>query len=135
MCCITSDIWTSNSQFSYLSATLHYINDKWELCSRVLGLYYLDQSHSADYIYQKTNEILTEWNLSTDKILFFIADSGANIKAALEQFHKHLPCSAHKINSVVDDLFKIKVVKSYETTNGKTLFALCFLNLSINISI
>ena len=73
-------------------------------------------------------------NLSTDKILFFNADSGANIKAALEQFHKHLPCSAHKINSVVDDLFKIKVIKSYET-NGKTLSTLCFLNLSINISI
>ena len=60
MCCITSDIWTSNLQFSYLSSTLHYINDKWELCSRVLGPYNLDQSHSADYIYQKTNEVLTD---------------------------------------------------------------------------
>ena len=50
-CCITSDIWISNSQFSYLSATLHFINDNWELSSRVLGLYYLDQPHCADYIY------------------------------------------------------------------------------------
>ena len=59
--------------------------------------------------------------MSTDKILFFIADSGAYIKAALEQFDKHLPCSAHKINSAVDDLFKIKNIKSYETNYGKTL--------------
>ena len=122
MCCITSDIWTSNSQFSYLSATLHYINDKWELTSRVLGLYYLNQPLCADYIFEKTNEILTEWNLSVDKILFFIADSGANIKAAFEQFNKHLPCSAHKINSVVNDLFKIKIIKSYENSYGNNFY-------------
>ena len=122
MSCITSDIWSSNSQFSYLSATLHYINNDWELCSRVLGLYYLDQQHSSEYLFKKTNDILSEWKLPEQKILFFIADSGANIKAAFELFDKYLPCSAHKINSAVDDLFKIKNIKIYENAYGINFF-------------
>ena len=75
-----------------------------------------------EYLFNKTNEILAEWILPEQKIMYFIADSGDNIKAAFQLFGKHLPCSAHKINSAVDDLFKIQNIKSYENDYGIHLF-------------
>ena len=35
---ITSDIWTSSTNESYISVTVHYIDNSWVLCSRVLAV-------------------------------------------------------------------------------------------------
>ena len=59
-------------------------------------------------------------------MLYFVADSGANIKNAFEKFNdKHFPCSAHKINSCVEDIFKTKSIKRY--VNSKGIFISFFL--------
>ena len=53
--------------------------------------------------------------------IFKLVDSGANIKCAFEKFNdKHFPCSAHKINSCVEDIFKTKTIKRY--VNSKSIF-------------
>lgn len=41
---ITSDMWTS---VTYLGLTCHYINEKLQLCTFVLGVQYFPQSHTA----------------------------------------------------------------------------------------
>ena len=39
--------------------------------------------------------------------VLFVAYSGANIKIAFEKFNdKHFSCSAHRINSYEEDIFK-----------------------------
>ena len=42
-----------------------------------------------------------------------MSDSGPNIKAAVQRFHgiHQMPCTAHKLNSSVTDLFKPKAIK------------------------
>ena len=112
--CITTDVWTSNSQFSYLSCTLHYINNKFEFSSRVLGLYYLDQPHNANYLFEKLKEILNEWNTSENII---------------EDISKHIPCVAHKLNSCVSDMFKIKEIKNYINNNKNVFKVKCIIIL------
>lgn len=44
----------------------------------------------------------------------FVTDSGSNMKAAINQFSSRVlkfPCSAHKLNLAVNDLFKSKILK------------------------
>ena len=48
----------------------------------------------------------------------FILCRRANIRAALFSLKKHFPCTAHKINLTVDDLFKLIVIKNYENKEG-----------------
>ena len=95
-----------------ICCTLHYINNKFEFSSSVLGLYYLDQPHNANYLFENLKEILNEWNISENNIKYFIGDSESNVKAALEKFgrdfSKHIPCVVHKLNSCVN-VFKIKI--------------------------
>ncbi len=73
--CLTCDIWTSNSQDSYLNLSLHFIDDSWNLW--VLGLYHLDQSHSFEYVLSKLNQIRSELEIPPEKVLFCVADLGA----------------------------------------------------------
>ena len=101
----------------------------------MLGLYYLDQPHNANFLFEKLKEILNEWNISENIIKYFIADSGSNVKAALEKFgrdiSKHIPCVAQKLNSCVSDMFKIKEIKNY-INNNKNVFKVKCIIILIN---
>ena len=44
---LTSDIWTSASTQSYIIITVHFITDKWELCSRVLLTREMGERHTG----------------------------------------------------------------------------------------
>ena len=44
----------------------------------------------------------------------FVADSGSNMKCTMGLFNdqvEKIPCAAHKLNSAVNDLFKIKNIR------------------------
>ena len=72
--CITCDAWVSISTESYLGVTCHYINQKFEMTSRVLTLTHLTDDHDADYIYSVLHEIFEDWHI-LDKVFtceFFI---------------------------------------------------------------
>ena len=45
---ITADIWTSIATESYLSVTLHYIDNNWEIKSFALGTFPLTESHTGE---------------------------------------------------------------------------------------
>ena len=51
-----------------------------------------------------------------------VADSGANMKAALDKFENVLkfPCAAHLINLCVHDILKIKILKSKKINNSES---------------
>ncbi len=62
-CCITCDAWSSISIESYLGVTCHYINDSFDMVSRVLSLTYLNSDHDADYLFDVLHKIFLEWNI------------------------------------------------------------------------
>ncbi|CAF1070595.1 unnamed protein product [Brachionus calyciflorus] len=111
---VTTDCWSSNSNLSYLGVTFHYLDIYMTLQSRVLCLYYLEESHTGPYLSQTLSNILTKWHLN-DKIFAFTTDSAANMTSALnltEPKAKKIPCSAHRLHLCVNDLFKIKKIKT-----------------------
>jgi hypothetical protein len=59
------------------------------------------------------DEILIDWNVG-EKIFGIVTDSGSNMFGAAKMFPSHvvkLPCVAHRITSVMKDVFKETTIK------------------------
>lgn len=96
----TTDIWTSRAKDSYIDITLHWINNSFEMRQVMVDLIYLNADHTADYIKEKLEEVLGEWNL---KPISITADNGSNIVAAINKMDtKRIPCAGHTLQLSVN---------------------------------
>lgn len=79
--CITTDLWTSRSNESYIAVTGHYMTDDLELKHILLDCRNFLDSHTSENIQEMLNSIVAEWGL-TNKINFAVSDNAANIQKA-----------------------------------------------------
>ena len=79
---ITTDIWTSFSNDAYISLTLHFIDDSWELKSYTLATYPFPEQHTGDNIAEKLKEVIKEYNITHDKVMAIVHDQGSNFQRA-----------------------------------------------------
>jgi len=79
---VTTGMWTSGSTDTYISVTIHYIDNNWELHSYCLTTTYLSDDHSGENIKQSLLDTLSEWNLDPSHLVAITTDSGSNIKRA-----------------------------------------------------
>lgn len=96
---LTTDIWTDNSNQSYIGTTIHYL-DGINIMNCTLGLKPMSESHTSDYISDNFVELCEEWSINKEKIHVVLADSAANITRAIENTFgkgKHQPCFAHTL--------------------------------------
>jgi hypothetical protein len=96
----TTDMWTDDfRKLSYISLTVHYIDENWQLKEQVLAASkFPDVRHTSDQIKRVILGILKGYNLIPDttmKRFAFVTDSGANFVSAFKGLN-HLPCFAHK---------------------------------------
>ena len=109
-CCITCDNWLSIATESYMGVTCHFVNENWQLISRVLALKHLLDDHNAEYLYETLYAILVEWKI-LNKIIASVSDSGANIVCALKKFSfPNYPCAEHRLNLCVNDILKVNTI-------------------------
>ena len=83
---MASTIWSLATK-SYMEVTCHYVNNKWELVSRVLSLKHLTDYHNPDYFYDILYNILVEWTI-LEMVIASVSDSGANIFCALNSVYQ-----------------------------------------------
>ncbi|KAH8344489.1 hypothetical protein KR084_006217, partial [Drosophila pseudotakahashii] len=106
-CSITSDGWTSRANVNYLTVTCHFIlKDK--LRSAVLFTCPLinDTNHSGQNIADSINKVLDEWNIR-EKVVAVVTDNAQSMKKACTILQKfNLPCFAHTLNLVMQDVLK-----------------------------
>ena len=79
---LTGNIWTSIAIDAYLTLTVHFISDAWEMRSVVLGTKPLDERHTGENIVTWMEEMLAEFSIGTSKVVAFVHDSGSNINLA-----------------------------------------------------
>lgn len=102
---------------SMLGLILHGLKNK-SIFSATIGVFELTESHTADYISDVLSKILSQYNITDEKIVAIITDNGANIvKAKEQQFgkHKHVPCFAHTLNLVCENALRVPQVKDLVT--------------------
>ncbi|KAG9277849.1 zinc finger BED domain-containing protein 1-like [Astyanax mexicanus] len=100
-CAVTTDIWTENyRKTSFLSATIHYIDDSYNLVSRVSLLFQNLRVFGIDCTC--TNMV--------NKIVF-VTDRGANMVSSLRDFTR-INCSAHILNVILSSAFATAVMEN-----------------------
>ena len=58
----TTDLWTCRATRPYLSYTIHFMNENWELQSFCLETVPLFDGHTGDNIMVSIDDIMTNWN-------------------------------------------------------------------------
>ena len=119
---LTCDILTSNSNFSYLGVTAHYVNKKYQFINHVLTIHYLENSHTGPYLFDFISYILKQWGL--EKKNGIVSDCGSDIKRALDSFPNKVrtPCAAHSLDHCAKDLLIIRNIKIKYEPNGNTSY-------------
>lgn len=108
---ITTDMWTETfTQTSYITVTVHYISDDWNLVERVLATKEFDPElrHTGGNINTSLLAILSDFEVNAEKVVF-VTDRGANMLKALKD-HKHISCCDHMINTVLSHVFDDEVL-------------------------
>lgn len=62
----TTDLWSSRTMEPFLSLTIHYITDDWNLGSRCLQTSYFPAEHTAEEIAQGLKEALESWGFKEE---------------------------------------------------------------------
>ncbi|KAE9279727.1 hypothetical protein PR003_g28152 [Phytophthora rubi] len=99
---LTSDIWTARNAISYISVTIHYVDDDFRPQSWTLAVRELPGIHESHVIALAIEEILEDWSLPKHNCVMFLRDGGSNMVAAGELLGvKHMACIAHCLHLIV----------------------------------
>ena len=99
----TTDMWTSRSTHSYVSFTIHFINDEYHLKHYLLETKEFTEAHTAENIVEEIHCIVNEWRLESADLIAATTDNASNIKATLQTMHcLHMPCFSHVLNLAVE---------------------------------
>ncbi|XP_072401942.1 E3 SUMO-protein ligase ZBED1-like [Diabrotica undecimpunctata] len=108
---ITTDIWTSVSNESFICVSCHFVDSHFELKRVVLATNVINESKTAENIARVLKEIFDQWNIF-DKISCIVTDNAANMLKACELLQKtHIPCFAHSLNLAVQENFKSNLIQ------------------------
>ncbi|CAI6372557.1 unnamed protein product [Macrosiphum euphorbiae] len=110
---LTTDGWSSRAQESFISVTIHYINDNWELKNYTLCAEYIEERHSSENLAFMLEMVIAEWELD-GKVHAVVHDNAANVVSSVllvENVENSISCAAHTIQICVKTA--LKSVKLY----------------------
>jgi len=108
---LTTDAWTSRANHSYVTHTVHYIDEHWKLCSHVLDTCEITTEHSAANLADELQNTLLKWDLSDEKLMAVTSDNARNIVDAIENLSwQHFGCFAHTLQLGVKKVMQVAQV-------------------------
>ena len=120
---IGADLWESDPKDDYLGTTIHYVYE-WIMQTKTLALDHFPMSKTGDNLKAALDVTLESWKL-TEKLVGGTSDSGRNIYKAIRLFGDkiyQLPCAAHRMNHVHEDIFKIELVETGSDSKNGTIY-------------
>ena len=89
---LTKDALTSRASHSYVTHTVHYIDEHWKLCCHVLDICEIITEHSAVNLANKLQNSLLKWDLSDQKLVAVTSDNARIIVNAIERDFVNIIC-------------------------------------------
>ncbi|KAK0132098.1 Zinc finger BED domain-containing protein 1 [Merluccius polli] len=103
----TSDLWSSRTMDPYISLTVHYIDEKWKLRTRVLETAYFPSDHTGEMIGEGLRTMLSAWDIREEDLVAITTDNGANIvKAAKLNNWMRVQCFGHRVHLAIENALK-----------------------------
>lgn len=101
---ITSDIWTSTATEAYITVTAHFIDEDWNLVSRVLSTKAMPERHTGLNIADRIRETLEEYKIPTNLVSGIVHDNASSMATAVAELEiGHVPCFAHTLQLAVNE--------------------------------
>ena len=108
----TMDLWTSTANHPYLSCTIHFINEMWELKSYCLDTVPLFTDHTGTNLSETLQEILSNWGLDPGKLVATTTDNGSNFIAAFSCLEwQRVSCFGHNLDLAISKALKLDRVQ------------------------
>ena len=112
---LTTDIWTSFANDAYISLTVYFIDECWELRSYTLATYSFPEQHTGDNIVEKLKEVVGEYEIDDNRIFAIVHDQGSNFQRAghlleADKQWSSLNCAAHCLQLCVIEGFGINAI-------------------------
>ena len=111
---MTTDIWSSRANDSYISYTFHYIVDDGHdfiMKSHLLEVLEFPDSHTGENIMVELEEVFSRWSLCCSNLAAFVTDNGSNMIRAFNLLGwPRVCCFSHTLNLAVEEVFKIPAV-------------------------
>lgn len=82
-CSFTTDLWTSNQTYSYMSVTMHFIDKNWMLKHFILDFIPFEHNHKGSNIGDQLWEVLRKRGLC-NSILTIVSDNASNNDTAID---------------------------------------------------
>lgn len=79
---VTTDMWSSDSNKSFLTVTVHFISD-FKLHSSVLSTHEVNSDHSSLNISEAIKTVLDKWEIN-EKVVTVVTDNAKNMKKAVK---------------------------------------------------
>ncbi|XP_067281156.1 E3 SUMO-protein ligase ZBED1-like [Pseudorasbora parva] len=103
----TTDLWSSRTTEPYMSFTVHFLTQDFELKARCLGVVYFPESHTSENIAHGLREVLASWNLKEENQVSITTDNGANVVKATEVNNwVRLQCFGHRLHLAIENAVK-----------------------------
>lgn len=126
--CLTTDIWTSSKNDSYMGITGHYITEDFSMKTVLFQCSVFEETHTAKNLADEIFSAINEWDIK-NKVSMIVSDNCSNITSAVTKVlkMKHYGCYAHKLNLLVqqslhpvEDLIKkVKTIVSHFKRSNK----------------
>ena len=111
---MTTDIWSSRTNNSYISYTFHYITDDGHdfiMKSHLLEVHEFPDSHTGENIMVELEEVFSRWSFSCPNLAAFVTDNGSNMIRAFNLLSwPCVCCFSHTLKLAVEEVFKIPAV-------------------------
>ncbi|KAK0141639.1 Zinc finger BED domain-containing protein 1 [Merluccius polli] len=109
----TTDMWSSRTTHPYMSLTIHFIDQAWNLRSRCLQTSYFPEDHTGQEIARGLSEALESWGLNQDHLVCVTTDNASNNILALELMNEttRLQCFGHRLHLAIGRGVKVHQVE------------------------
>ncbi len=102
-----TDLWTSRATEPYMSTTIHFITDDFEMKSRCLQTGFFPEDHNGEALVQGLKDALINWKLEEENLVCITTDNGSNIvKATSINDWTRLQCFGRRLHLAIGEFNK-----------------------------
>ena len=127
--CSSLDIWSDETNQSFLGVTIHFLTKSWILESFSIALRPLFESHTSENVASWLNDVYIQWKI---RPWLRVNDGGSNLSESLSrslvklsQSTSYLRCGAHKLHGICKELLNLECLTNLVANHMKINNHIC----------